>query len=155
MFSLFQLVGLVLGCTRRPRAPRRGAAAGPRPPGRASRAPWSRRLRRRRGVLLCSCSRAERGRDARDSGRGEEGRTRGGGSEPGPQPLTLLAALVHRRLTPPPVAGRAAPNANGEAWVPRKSAEGAVRRLSRRRGSCGCGSARAQPSCSPLHDPAD
>lgn len=70
---------------------RRRGGAGPRPPGGASRAPGSSGRgageggsrgrgwrRRRRGVLLCSCSGTERGRDTPELGKWEEGSGRGG-----------------------------------------------------------------------------
>lgn len=126
MFSLFQLVGLVLGCTRRPRAPRRGAAAGPRPRGRASRAPGA-----AAGSLFVPAA-APSVAGTRDPGRGEEGEqgaeraSRSRGRERSSQRWSPVAS----RLRP---AGRAAPSANGEAWLPRRSAGGAVRRPGRRR----------------------
>lgn len=141
-----------LACARS----RRGGA-GPRPPGWASRSPWSHRLRgpgagrrlrrewrcrcRRRGVLLCSCSSTERGRYTPELGKWEEGseggqrRRRRGDRRP--RRLTLLAALACRRLTPPPAAGRADSEgergARREDWAPRGSADGTLRRFCYRR----------------------
>lgn len=141
-------------CRSRARARRRRGGAGPRPPRGASRAPWTsrrgpgagrrRRWRcRRRGVLLCSCSSTERGRDKPELGKWEEG-SEGGQrrrrrEDRRPRRLTRLAALARRHLTPPPAAGWADSegdrNARREAWAPRGPAGGALRRLSYGRGS--------------------
>lgn len=134
----------------RARARRRRGEAGPGPPGGASRAPRSGRLGpgagrkrrwrcRRRGVLLCSCSGTERGRDTPEPGKWEEGSEEGGQrrrrrEDRRPRRLTLLAALARRHLTPPPAAGWADSegdrDASREAWAPRGPAGGALRRLS-------------------------
>lgn len=97
------------------RALREGRAGSPR----AAAAGWSRRRRwrrrRRRGVLLCSRSSPERGRDTPELGKwgggkrwGEQRRRRGRRKQYGrPQRLRLLATLARRRLTPPPASSLA------------------------------------------------
>lgn len=123
------------------------------------------RCRCRRGVLLCSCSSTERGRDTPELGKWEEGseggqrRRRRGDRRP--RRLSLLAALARRRLTPPPAAGWADSegerDARGQAWAPRGPAGGALRRLGYGRGSCVApGSGRASsPGAPGSRAPAD
>lgn len=132
-------------CRSRARARRRRGGAGPRPPGGVSRAPWSGRRGpgagrwprwrcRRRGVLLCSCSSTERGRDTPELGKWEEG-SEGGQrrrrEDRRPRRLTLLAALARRHLTPPAAAG----------WADSEGDRDARRE--------GLGAARARRWCSP------